>query len=114
MAVAEQSIRLTPVPQVHPAQAIEPVFMLQALAWPHHVAPELRVRFLENWPDVDKHHRHGTHFGGAARARCQQPLDHLRRDMLAEQVGDAVARRACANTCLELPPQLLGLEHQPG
>ena len=40
------------------------------------------------------------------RAFDQQPLDHFGRDMLAEQVGDAIARGGGRDAGLELMPQL--------
>ena len=41
------------------------------------------------------------------RAFGHQPLDHLRRDVLAEQIGDAVARGRRLDAGLELPAQLM-------
>ena len=40
------------------------------------------------------------------RALDQQPLDHFGRDMLAEQIGDAVPRGGGRDAGLELMPQL--------
>ena len=42
--------------------------------------------------EIDEHHGDAADFAVGAGALRHQPLDHLRRDVLAEQIGDAVAR----------------------
>ena len=45
---------------------------------------------------------------GGSVVRGEQPVDHGRRDVLAEQVGDAVARGGGGYRILELPAQAAG------
>ena len=41
--------------------------------------------------DVDEHHANAPHLAEVGRADREQPLDHARRDVLAEEVGHFVA-----------------------
>ena len=43
--------------------------------------------------DVDEHHANPPHLAELGRADREQPLDHARRDVLAEEVGHFVASR---------------------
>ena len=56
--------------------------------------------------EIDEHHRDPANFALGALALRHQPLDHLRRDVLAKQIGDAVARGRSENAGLELAAQL--------
>ncbi len=82
----------------HRKGAVEPVdhFLRRALAGAGGKAAE-----------IDEHHGDATEVALAATAFQHQPLDHLRRDVLAEQVGDAVARGGGLDAGLELPAQLV-------
>ena len=77
-----------------------------AIEPPHHLFRRALARGGGEAADIDEHHGHLVRVGGSVRVRAQQPLDHLRRDVLAEQVGDAVARGRSRNARYELPAQL--------
>ena len=59
-------------------------------------------------PDVEEQHAHPAHLARRVAQRGEQPVDHGGRDVLAEQVGDAVARRRRGDRRLELPAQAAG------
>ena len=52
--------------------------------------------------DVDEHDADTAHLAELGGADGEQPVDHLRRDVLAEQIGDAVARRGRVERALEM------------
>ena len=56
--------------------------------------------------EIDEHHGNAANVALGALAFQHQTLDHLRRDVLAEQIGDAVARGGRHDAGLELPAQL--------
>ena len=56
--------------------------------------------------EIDEHDGDAADVAVGAGALRHQPLDHLRRDVLAEQIGDAVARGRGHDAGLELPAQL--------
>ena len=56
--------------------------------------------------EIDEHDGDPADLAVGAFAFRHQPLDHLRRDVLAEQVGDAVARRRREDAGFELAAQL--------
>ena len=52
--------------------------------------------------DVDKHHADPPHFAQFRGADRKQPLDHPRRDVLAEQIGQFVSRRHSGERAREM------------
>ena len=56
--------------------------------------------------EIDEHHGDMADVAVGAGALGHQPFDHLRGDVLAEQVGDPVPRGRRRDAGLELPAQL--------
>ena len=71
-----------------------------------HLLRGARTRAFRELSEVDEHHGDAPDIAGRPGAFDHQPFDHLRRDVLAEQVGDAVARGGGLNAGRELPAQL--------
>ena len=81
----------------HRERAVEPV---------DHLLRRARPRACGETAEIDEHHGDVADVAGGIGALDQQPLDHLRRDVLAEQVGDAIARGRGRDAGRELPAQL--------
>ena len=58
--------------------------------------------------DVEEQHADLAHLARRIGARGQQAVDHRRRDVLAEHVGDAVARGGGGDRFVELAAQAAG------
>src|SRR5262249_5777410 len=56
--------------------------------------------------NVDEHHGYAPAIAPGGRAGCEQTLNHLRRDVLAKQVGHVIARGGGGNAGFELVTQL--------
>ena len=82
----------------HGKRAVEPV---------HHFLRRAGARAGGEAAKIDEHDGDAANVAVGAGALGHQALDHLRRDVLAEQVGDAVARGRRLDARLELPPQLV-------
>ncbi len=67
------------------------------------------ARHRREAPDVEEQHADLAHLARRiAAARRKQSIDHRRRDVLAEHVGDAVARGRGGHRLVELPAQAAG------
>ncbi len=82
----------------HGKGAVEPV---------HHFLRRARARAGGEAAEIDEHDGDAADVAVGLGALGHQALDHLRRDVLAEQIGDAVARGGRLDARLELPPQLV-------
>src|SRR6202022_4763399 len=74
-----------------------------------------RTRSRGKAAEIDEHDGDAADIAGRASPFDHEPLDDLRRNVLAEQIGDAIACGCGLNAGLELPTQLHppGPSHQP-
>ena len=74
----------------------------------HRLVGRAHARHGGEAADVEEQHADPAHLARRIGQRAEQPVDHGRRDVLAEQVGDPVARRRGRHRLLELPAQAAG------